>query len=244
MRQLALVGLLSVLGAGPAFAWGDEGHQIVCQIAFDQAIGQDGIKDVEVVMDLKSILVVAAPSGNHDDDIVVLPLKNRRTDQRGRPLSGIPVISKPFSYAEKKILITAYLLTPDPYAGEVGNPKRNNWANIKDPKRDRESKRAKEPTMIVCSPQLDPDSKDYPIRNLSGSCTDMPGTSGMFAINAEGGKLFVQALFPRGNNPDRNGKPFKLDEPDQNCVYGFMFEPKAVSQIDQYLNYQQEAAPR
>ena len=35
MRKLALAALLSVLGVGPAFAWGDEGHKTICQIAFD-----------------------------------------------------------------------------------------------------------------------------------------------------------------------------------------------------------------
>jgi hypothetical protein len=37
MRKLAIVvSLLGVLGVGPAYAWGDEGHKVVCEIAIGQ----------------------------------------------------------------------------------------------------------------------------------------------------------------------------------------------------------------
>ena len=37
MRKLSFIAaLLSVLGVSSAYAWGDEGHKTVCQIAFDK----------------------------------------------------------------------------------------------------------------------------------------------------------------------------------------------------------------
>jgi hypothetical protein len=151
-------------------------------------------------------------------------LKNRRLDNHGRPLSGLPLdeAAKPTAYGEKKLVVSSIMYNR---AGTKyrGNPE-------------------KEPTIQECSPQLHPRGKSGMSVNY-GDCTLTPGASGSGALGRVNGTMMVQGIFTSeplwGNGMMApNGVPFSLDPSRPNYSYGFSFYPEDVIKMNEFVEKQ------